>query len=105
MSEIKNTYQEFELENGETVKLTLTFGKLNLLKSVNKDLYKKFNDVLYGKSEDMLDTIAMLYVAYWCANYNGTDELLSEQKFFDLVPFDMSKIKDVFDNLTKPKKK
>ena len=48
MVDIKNTYQDFELENGEVVKLTLTFGRLNLLKSVNNELYNKFNNVLYG---------------------------------------------------------
>ena len=100
-----NTYTDFTLENGDTVKLTLSFGRLNVLKSVNKELYARFNNVLYGKSEDMLDTIAMLYVAYWCANYNGIDKILEEQEFFDLVPFDMVTIKDVFDTLTKPKKK
>lgn len=105
MNEIKNTYQDFELENGDTIKLTLTFGKLNILKSVNKDLYNRFNNVLYGKSEDMLDLIAMLYVAYWCANYSPTNKLYEEQEFYDLVPFDVVKIKDVFDALTQPKKK
>ena len=104
MSEIKNTYVDFELNNGETVKLTLTFGRLNVLKSVNNELYARFNNVLYGKSEDMLDTTAMLYVAYWCANYNGTDKLYTEQEFYDLVPFDMVEIKRVFDTLTQPKK-
>lgn len=105
MVDIKNTYQDFELENGEVVKLTLTFGRLNLLKSVNNELYNKFNNVLYGKSEDMLDTIAMLYVAYWCANYTVGGTLYNEQEFFDLVPFDMAKIKNAFDTLTQPKKK
>ena len=105
MGDIKNTYTEFILENGQKVNLTLSFGRLNVLKSVNKELYDRFNSVLYGKSEDMLDTIAMLYVAYWCANYELGKEILSEQAFFDLVPFDMMTIKNVFDTLTQPKKK
>ncbi len=105
MSEIKNTYQDYKLSNGETVKLTLTFGKLNLLKSVNKNLYTEFNGFLYGKSEDFLDIAKMIYVFYWCANYNGTDKIYTEQEFLDLIPFDINEIKRVFASLTEPKKK
>ena len=105
MSEIKNTYQEFVLENGETVKLTLTFGKLNVLKSVNNELYTRFNKVLYGKSEDMLDLVSIVYSAYWCANYNVAEKLYTEQEFIELVPFDMNELKRVFTSLTQPKKK
>lgn len=106
MSEIKNTYLEFDLNNGEKVNLTLTFGKLNVLKSLNNELYTRFNSVLYGKSEDMMDLVAIVYVAYWCANYSMSgDKLYTEQEFIELVPFDMNKLKEVFTSLTQPKKK
>lgn len=105
MSEIKNTYTKFELNDGSEVDLTLTFGKLNMLKSVNHELYQKFNSVVYGKSEDMMDIVAVVYIAYWCANYKVGQEIYSEQEFIDLVPFDMNKLKEVFTSLTQPKKK
>lgn len=105
MNEVRNTYLDFTLNNEQTVKLTLTFGKLNILKSVNNDLYNRFNRVLYGKSDDMLDLVAIVYAAYWCANYNMVDKLYSEQEFIELVPFDMDELKSVFTTLTQPKKK
>ena len=105
MSEIKQTYQEYVLKNDEKVNLSLSFGKLNILKKLNFDLYERFNRVLYGKSEDILDLVTRVYVAYWCANYNGTTELYKEEDFFDLVEFDALELKRVFTALTQPKKK
>lgn len=105
MNEIKHNYQEFTLTNGEVVNLSLSFGKLNILKKLNFGLYERFNRVLYGKSEDILDLVTMVYVAYWCANYNGTTELYKEEDFFDLVEFNALELKRVFTALTQPKKK
>lgn len=102
---VKNTFRDFELNNGEVVKLTLTFGKLALLKSVNNPLYTKYNRIQYGKSEDMLDAVTLVYVAYWCANYGVADSLYTEQEFIDLVPFDVNEIKRAMNELTRPKKK
>ena len=101
---LKNTVVKFKLMNGEEVGLTLTFRKLNLLKSVNNGLYNKFNKILTGKSEEILDLITVLYVAYWCENY-GNDEMLTEADFIDLTPFDVGEIRRVFQVLTQPKKK
>lgn len=102
--EIKNTYEDFELRNGEIVKLTLTFGKLNLLRRVNNELYQRYNKVVSGKSDDILDIVTMVYVAYWCANF-GNDNLYTEDDFIELLPFDVSEIKRVYTKLMQPKKK
>jgi len=103
---VRNTYQKFILENDETVNLTLTFGKLNVLKSVNNELYQRYNKVLFGKSEDIMDMVTIVYVAYWCANYSlDNKNLYTETEFIDLVPFNLSEIKRVFQALTTPKKK
>lgn len=114
MSEIKNTYTDFQLERVlddgtieyETVKLTLTFSKLNVLRSRNNELYTRFNKLLFGKSEDMMDLVAVVYVAYWCANLTlSKDKIYTEEEFIELVPFDMNELKRVFNLLTQPKKK
>lgn len=105
MNESKNTYQEFTLENGEVVKLTLTFGKLNLLKKLNIELYERYNSIFYGKSEDILDMVTLIYVAYWCANFLGNNELYKEEDFIELVPFNFLEIKRTYTALTQPKKK
>ncbi len=101
---MKNSFIEFELNNEETVNLTLTFRKLNILKSVNNELYQKFNKIFYGRSEDVMDMITLIYVAYWCANFEK-DDIYKEQDFIELVPFDMVEIERAFNGLTKPKKK
>lgn len=101
---VKNTLREFELTNGEVVNLTLTFGKLSALKSINPTLYAKYNRIMNGKSEDILDIATVVYVAYWCANY-GKDEMYTESDFMDLVPFDLGEIKRTMAELTRPKKK
>ena len=100
----KNTLLDFKLEDGNIVKLTLTFGKLNVLKSVNNALYQKFNKILSGKSEEFLDLVDVIYVAYWCANF-GNEKLISQKDFIELVPFDIPTIKEAFDILTHVKKK
>lgn len=105
MSESKTTYQEFILTNGETVNLSLSFGRLNLLKKLNYELYDRFNKILYGKSEDIMDMVTIIYVGYWCANFKITDKPYSEEDFIELVDFDMLEIKRVFTALTQPKKK
>lgn len=101
---VKNTLLDYELTNGETVKLTLTFGKLALLKSVNNTLYVKYNKILNGKDDDILSLATIIYVAYWCANY-GKEDLYTEADFLELVPFNLAEIKRVYMELTRPKKK
>lgn len=101
---VKNTFRDFELNNGEIVKLTLTFGRLALLKSVDNSLYNRYNKITNGKSDDILDVVTIVYVAYWCANY-GNEQFYTEKEFTDLVPFDFHEIKRVYRDLTQPKKK
>lgn len=104
MSEARNTYHEFELTDGTVVKLTLTFGKLNLLKSVKNGLYERYCKMMFGKSEDILDMVTMIYVAYWCANF-GAEKVYTEEEFIELVPFDFVEIERAYTALTQPKKK
>lgn len=101
----KNSFIDFELSNGEVVKLTLTFGKLRLMKSVNNRLYERYNDVVFGKSNDFLDIALIIYVAYWCANFGHGEKMYDEDSFIDLVPMDMVELQRVQKQLTNAKKK
>lgn len=105
MEDSKVTGQEFKLNNGEIVMLSLSFGRLNLLKKLNVELYNRFNSILYGKSEDILDLVTIIYVGYWCANFKLTDNLYKEDDFIELVDFDTLEIQRAFKSLTQPKKK
>ena len=103
--ESKTTCQEFVLENGETVNLSLSFRRLNILRKLNFELYERFNKINYGKSEDILDLVTIIYVAYWCENHKIGKEIYSEDDFIELVPFDTTEIQRVYNSLMRPKKK
>lgn len=105
MEDSKTVGQEFILKNGETVILSLSFARLNILRKLNIELYDRFNKILYGKSEDILDLVTIIYVGYWCANFKITDNLYKEDDFIELVEFDTLEIQRTFKALTQPKKK
>ena len=46
MAKGKNTFVDFELESGETVKMTLAFYLLLGLKQHRKDIYDRYNQIL-----------------------------------------------------------
>lgn len=103
--ESSTSYQEFVLKNGEIVNISLSFKRLALLRKLNFELYERFNKINYGKSEDILDLVTMIYVAYWCENHKIGKEIYSEDDFIELVPFDMTEIQRVYNSLMRPKKK
>ena len=111
MSESKITNESqisgvaLKLNNEEVVKLSLSFARLNILQKLNYDLFERFSRIANGKSESLLDLVTLIYVAYWCANYDGINKIYSEDDFIELVPFDMGEIQRVYMMLMRPKKK
>lgn len=102
---MKNTYQELELENGETVKLTLNFARLLKVKNEQPKIYDRFMKVLQNKDFDIVfDSLTVLYAGYLCANINN-ESILSEDEFMELVPFDLEVINVKAGNLIQSKKK
>lgn len=102
---MKNTYQELELENGETVKLTLNFARLLKIKNDQPKLYDKFMKVLQNKEFDIVfDSLTVLYTGYLCANINN-ESILSEDEFYENIPFDLEVINVVAGQLVQGKKK
>lgn len=100
---MKNTFQELELINGEVIKLTLNFAKLLNIKNNKEDLYTRFIKILNGKDLDIItDSLTVLYVGYLCAN---SDQVLSEEDFMELVPFDLELINVLAGKLIMSKKK
>ena len=102
---MKNTYQELELNNGEVVKLTLNFARLLNIKNNREDLYQRLMSILQGKELDMImDSLTVLYVGYLCANLDS-EQVLSEEEFMDMVPFDLELINVLAGKLIMSKKK
>lgn len=100
-----NDYVEFELTNGMVVKLSISFAKLKLLKSVDNELYQAWVDFSNGKKTEIIDLPQFIFIAYWCANYGGIEPIMQQSQFESLVPFDLNLLKRTFNLLMYPKKK
>ena len=86
---MKSTYQELELIDGTKVKLTLNFARLLILKNKDPKFYDDLMRILQYKDFDVIfDTIRVLYAGYLCAK-GENDEVLTEEQFMELVPFNL----------------
>lgn len=104
--EAKNTFVDIELENGETVKATLTFYYLLKLKNMNRGLYERYNKVMTKGPQDEFDNITLLYAAYMCAQIaEGTDEdAMDEEEFLSVLSPDREYMAQLLQLLVNPKK-
>lgn len=101
-----NTTYEFTLEDGEVVKMSLTFYALYQLRGKNKSLYERYNRCLANTSKgvlDELDTITVLYAAYVCANLDA-ENLMSEEEFIMRCGSDRNAVGTAIGALINPKK-
>lgn len=102
-----NTTYDFELADGTVVELTLAFYKLYQLRSKHKGLYERYNKIMTNNSKggavDELDTIAVLYAAYVCANMNN-ENMMSEEEFMILCGSDRVGVNKAVEHLLTPKK-
>lgn len=101
-----NTECDFELADGQVVKLTLTFYKLLQLKNKDKKLYDRYNKITteMQKNFEEVNIVICLYVAYVCANM-GEDDLLTEDEFIMLCGSDRVAASEAYAQLTNPKKR
>lgn len=102
-SNIKNTFYEIKLLNGEKVNLSLTFARLYMLRAKDKALYEKYNRMITKESRDEIDSIFIIYVAYVCTRLD--EEHMSFNEFLEVAPFDRAVIGDAILTLLTPSKK
>lgn len=101
----KNTYVDFELEDGTTVKLTLQFYRLYMLKNTNKKaVYDRYNKINAEGFKEELDMVDVLYTAYLCANVKEIDTCMTREEFLINMPVDREYIGDTYNMLVNPKK-
>lgn len=101
-----NTIYEFELADGSTAPMTLSFYGLYKLRGFNKALYERYNKIITNSTKgniDELDSIAILYTAYVCANMDK-DDLMSEEDFIMLCGCDRTAVGEAVTHLISPKK-
>lgn len=102
----KNTYVEFELEDGRKVNLTLQFYRLYMLKNSNKKKeYDRYNEINVKGAKEELDIAEMLYTAYLCANVKELEGCMKYEEFLMNMPSDREYIMDVYNSLVAPSKK
>lgn len=98
------TTVDFELYDGTTVKCTLAMYRLKMLASKNKPLYESAMKVLGKGTEDVFESIRVLYAAYVCANMDSAD-LLTEDEFVMMCGSDYAGINMTVNALINPKKR
>ena len=104
---MKNTFIDFELEDGTKIQLTLNFARLLQLRSKRKSAYEKYTNALAGKGDAFENSLVTLYTAYLCANIEKLDneEIMDFNTFIDAIPQNFMTVNTIVDKLINPKKK
>jgi hypothetical protein len=97
------TRYTFTFCDDTTCEMTLAFIALKKLSSKNRNLYDRCQKVMTNGGKDELDTLAVLYAAYVCANMDG-ETLLTEDEFIEKCGSDRQALMDALQALTMPKK-
>jgi hypothetical protein len=101
-----NTTYDFELEDGNVVKLSLSFYSLYKLRSDNKALYERYNRIMANNAKgnfEELDSVFILYTAYVCANIDDANKL-NEEEFILRCGSDRDAVSKALGVLINPKK-
>lgn len=98
---LKNTCIDFKFEDGESVKMTLTFYAVYQLKNKNKKIYDEYNKVMAGGVKEELDLITILYAAYLCANLDT--ECMTYEEFLIKCGSGRRKVRETVAVLQSPK--
>jgi len=98
------TTVEHEFFDGSTVKCTLAMYRLKQLASKNKKLYETAMKVLGKGTDDVFESIRVIYAAYICANMDS-EELLTEDEFVMMCGSDYTGINMTVTALINPKKR
>ena len=104
METAKNTYYEFNFEDGGSVKMSLAFYLLYQLKAKKKAVYDEYNRIMTKGMNEELDMISVLYAAYLCGNIADVAECMSFEDFMMRCGSDRFAIKKAVEVLTKAKK-
>lgn len=107
MAQKLNARVDFELTNGETVGLTLTWGLLAQLRRKDKHAYTEYSRMVTGASQDdVLGMVYILYAAYLCGLIDETGSLdgaMTEGEFLEVCPNDYSLVARTATELIAPK--
>lgn len=102
---LKNTFIDYTLIDGTTVKLTLAFYLLKQLESKNPSLSDRYYKTTSKKQSELrdIDTVTIIYTAYCCANLDN-EELMDEDVFMILMGGDRLSMNGIVQRLVGAKK-
>ena len=98
----------FELKNGETVQLEISWSIIERLRVGRDECYADFTRVLTKGSEDIMDQMRVLYAAYrggYLSQHGSTKDAMSYMDFLELVPDDIRSVSETVAALLDPKSK
>lgn len=106
MNFLKNTFVDYTLINGETIKLTMAFALLKELENRNPELVNKYYKLSAKRENEFrdLDMVTILYTAYMCANLDNP-EVYDEEIFTILLGSDRLSMRYLSNQLMGAKKK
>ena len=107
--ENKFTFKEYKFPNGETIKCTVAFRFLVMLRDENKKIYERLNNgMMNGVANDIAEAAYVLYGAYLCACFagenGGADNIMKESDFFDAIDDDIMDVLNICAELINKKK-
>lgn len=98
---------KLELQNGNTVDLSLNFLALAKLKNLDEKAYTEYFDALNGKKDKIFTNVQVVYTAYLCAlikTDSFDDSRMTYNDFIGQLPEDTFEILSLGDKLLNPKK-
>lgn len=106
--ENKHTYKEYKFPNGETIKCTVAFRFMIMLRERNEKIYERLNKGLLFGVKDFVDAIYVLYGAYLCAciagENGGEAAIMGESEFIDKLDDDLLDVMILCNSLINKKK-
>lgn len=102
---MKPNYIEYELENGDTVTMTVSMALLYKMRVNHKSEYEKVSkNLVSGPDEkDVIQIAEFLHGAYICANMDT--EVMGFQKFLEEMNQDLEYNAEKMKEIISPKKK
>lgn len=106
MNLLKNTFIDYELIDGNTVKLTLAFYLLKQLEGKNPKIVERYYKAIQKKQSEAtdFDAVSVIYTAYCCANIDDP-EMMDEETFTIMMGADRVSLGGLMNDLVGAKKK
>ena len=106
-TKVPSTLHDFDLIDGSTVKLTLTYDSLYKLEGLKPDVMADYNEVMTKGAKTELQMLRVIYTAYLCGlikSQGNVDGCMDYENFLAMVQPDREYIAATLVKLVAPKK-